>query len=533
MTATTSRWGGFAGRARTPAAIRWGGFAGSVATAASAYLGGSGFVRVPSVNPITLLSGERGVLLPICWVLGTALLIAAWWYGRHVLPSTRWALLTAGLWLLPVLPFLPLGSADVYSYACQGYVQHAGGDPYAMGVQEFGCPWLDSVATSWRDSPAPYGPLFLLLAAQVVGVAGDSLAAAVAGLRVVALAGLALAAIGLPVLARRAGADPAQAVWLILACPLVLVHLVSGAHNDALMIGLIVAGLALVAARRTPAWLVAGGVVLGLAVAVKATAVVVLPFAVLAAIARPPAPTRRGPLPEPAPRASLPEPGPLAPRASVSEPGPSAARALRAPLGALWRPAVLIGGGAVLATVGLSVLSGRGFGWVAGLLRSGDSVTWGSPSTAVGLTVEFLTGVDAVPVTRVLGVVLLAVILVVLCWRARAGGELPSAGLALAATVLCAPVFHPWYATWPLAVLAATGTGSQRGIDAEAATGSRPAGESRWLLGLCAFAATLTLPAGYNWALYTRIPGALVVTAVLLVLACRQALRLRRSRVLA
>ncbi len=463
----------------TPAVIRWGGFAGSLATAASAYLGGSGFVRVPSVNPITLLSGQRGVLLPICWVLGTALLTAAWWWGRHVLPSTRWALVTAGLWLVPVLPFLPLGSADVYSYACQGYVQHAGGDPYATGVQEFGCPWLGSVASSWRDSPAPYGPLFLLLAAQIVGLAGDSLAGVIAGLRVVALAGLALAAIGLPVLARRAGTDPAQAVWLVLACPLVLVHLVSGAHNDALMIGLIVAGLALVASRRAPARLVASGMVLGLAVAVKATAVVVLPFAVLAAVA----------------------------------PG--------TPLRALWRPATAIGGGAVLATVVTSVLSGRGFGWVAGLLRSGDSVTWGSPSTAVGLTVEFLTGADAVPVTRAIGVVLLAVILVVLWWRARADGALPGAGLALAATVLCAPVFHPWYATWPLAVLAATGTGS------------RPAAESRWLLGLCAFAATLTLPAGYNWALYTRLAGALVVTAALLVLAVRQVRRWRHRRVFA
>jgi hypothetical protein len=526
----------------TPAVIRWAGFAGSVATAATAYLGGSGFVRVPSVNPLTLLSGQKGVLLPVCWVLGTALLIGAWWYGRHVVPSTRWALITVGLWLVPVLPFLPLGSADVYSYACQGYVQHAGGDPYSIGVREFGCPWLGSVATSWRDSPAPYGPLFLLLAAQVVAFAGDSLAGVIAGLRLIALAGLALTAFGLPVLARRAGTDPARAVWMLLACPLVLIHLVSGAHNDALMVGLIVAGLALVASRApgprggpstaaagsaTLGWLVVGGAVLGLAVAVKATAVVVLPFAVLAAV--------------------------------------PAGTALRA----LWRPAGAIGGGVMLATGVLSLMSGRGLGWVAGLLRSGDSVTWGSPSTAVGLTVDFVAGLfgghtDAVPVTRAIGVVLLAPILAVLWWRARGdaalpgaalpgaavpstavpggavsggavsggavpgaavpggalpGGALRGAGLALAATVLCAPVFHPWYATWPLAVLAATGTGTRA--------------ESRWLLGLCAFAATLTLPAGYNWALYTRIPGAVVVTAGLVVLAAAGIRRLRDRKVFA
>jgi alpha-1,6-mannosyltransferase len=251
------------------------------------------------------------------------------------------------------------------------------------------------------------------------------------------------------------------------------------------MIGLIVAGLALVVSRPSLGWLVVGGAVLGLAVAVKATAVVVLPFAVL--IAAVPARSRK-------------------PDMSVRS------------VGELWRPAVALGGGLVLATGVLSVVSGRGFGWVAGLLRSGDSVTWGSPSTAVGLTVNFVAGlfgghIDAVPVTRAIGVALLAVILVGLWWRARRGGALPGAGLALAATVLCAPVFHPWYATWPLAILAATWPEPALSPD-----GTSPA-RTRWLLGLCAFASTLTLPAGYNWALYTRIPGALVVTAGLIVLA--------------
>lgn len=461
----------------TPLTVRWGGFAGSVAAAVTAHLGGAGPVRLPSVNPGTLLTGGRGVVLPVCWLLGTALLIAAWWYGRHVVPGVRWALLTAGLWFLPVLPFLPLGSADVYSYACQGWVQHTGGDPYAAGVAGSGCPWLASVATSWVDAPAPYGPLFLLLAGAAVAVAGTSLDAVVAGLRVIAVAGLVLTAAGVPVLARRAGVDPARAVWIVLACPLVLVHLVSGAHNDALLIGLIVTGLAAVRGRA-PGPLVAAGVLLGLAVAVKATAIVVVPFAVLTAL--PPA----------------------------------------APPRALVRPAALIGGGLVAATAVVTALSGRGLGWVAGLLRSGDTVAWTSPSTAVGLAVETVTGgrVDAVGVTRVIGVVLLAVLLVVLWWRARRGGALTGAGLALAATVLCAPVFHPWYATWPLAVLAAT------------VPDTAPAG--RWLLGLCAFAATLTTPAGYNWALYTRVPGALAVTAALVVPAVIFVRRARATEVL-
>jgi branched-subunit amino acid transport protein AzlD len=280
-------------------------------------------------------------------------------------------------------------------------------------------------------------------------------------------------------------------VWAVLACPLVLVHLVSGAHNDALMVGLLVCGLAVVASRPTSVAplagsgallagsgaLFGGGALLGLAVAVKATAVVVLPFAVLAA----------------------------------APPGSS--------VRALWRPAASIAGAAAAALALLSLVSGRGLGWIEGLLTSGETVAWTSPPTAVGWTVNTVAtalgaSLDAVPLVRLVAVVLLIVVLAVLWWRARRGDPLVGAGLALAATVLCAPVFHPWYATWPLAVLAAT----------------RPADSmllTRGVLLPCAVAATLTTPAGYNWALATRTPGSLLVTAgilVLAVLAARRAL---------
>src|SRR4029453_9287454 len=69
----------------------------------------------------------------------------------------------------------------------------------------------------------------------------------------------------------------AEAAWLGAITPLVAVHAVSGAHHDALVAGLLVAGLAL-AAREYPA---AARPAAGLAVSVKVTAIVALPFAVL------------------------------------------------------------------------------------------------------------------------------------------------------------------------------------------------------------------------------------------------------------
>jgi hypothetical protein len=232
--------------------------------------------------------------------------------------------------------------------------------------------------------------------------------------------------------------------------------------------------------------LLAAGALLGLAGAVKVTALVVLPFAVLAGM----------------PPGSL-----LRPVGSMAG-GAVEARTI-------LRPAALLAGGAVAALGAVSLVAGRGLGWVAGLLRSGDTITWTSPPTAVGLAINGLARIagrhiNAVPVTRALGVVVLAVLLVVLWLRTwRAGSPIPGAGLALAVTVLCAPVLHPWYAMWPLAVLAATPD------------------PPRWLLVACTVAATLTLPGGYNWAEATRLPGSMLMTAGLVFLA----LRARRIRV--
>jgi alpha-1,6-mannosyltransferase len=107
-----------------------------------------------------------------------------------------------------------------------------------------------------------------------------------------------------------------------------------------------------------------------------------------------------------------------------------------------------------------------------------------------------LIGPDAVPVTRILGIVALGVVLVILWWRARRGDALLYAGLALAATVVLAPVFHPWYAMWPLAALAVT---VRR--------------ETLWLVVPCLIASVLCLPDGYNLALAVKSQGAVLMTA--------------------
>ncbi|WFE57290.1 polyprenol phosphomannose-dependent alpha 1,6 mannosyltransferase MptB [Micromonospora sp. WMMD712] len=493
---------------------RWAGLLGAALLAVAGWLGGA-LPDLTGGTPAQVWRGPHGPAVLGCWLAGTALMVGAWWALRDGAPSGRWAYTTAGLWLLPLLATPPLGSRDVYSYACQGWSYAHGRDPYRLGVAAAGCPWLDSVAPIWRDTPAPYGPLFVLLAALAVTV-GGGLAGAVALLRLYAVAGVLLAAYCLPGLARAAGVPLRRAAWLALAAPLVGVHLVAGAHNDAVALGLLLAGLRVLLRRpaRSPApagvpvpagvlrptgglvparvlrpigGLASGGVLLlagallGLAVAVKATAVVALPFAALAAVAG--RPTWR----------------------------------------ALLRGGGWLAGGALAALLATSVASGLGLGWVKGLARSGDSAQWTSPPTAVGFVVDYAgewagRRPDAVPVTRAAGLLLLAATLVALwCWawrslRARDGVPqgaaapaarprvaLLGAGLALAATVALSPVFHPWYATWPLTLLAISVV--------------RPA-RTTWFVLPSAVAAVLTLPDGTNLARSTKAPGAIAMTAL-------------------
>ncbi|RLK12159.1 alpha-1,6-mannosyltransferase [Micromonospora sp. M71_S20] len=454
---------------------RWLGLAGSTLLAVAAFLGGAfpdGDLRP---TPVSIWQGPYGPLIIATWAVGTGAMAYAWWALRDRVPSTRWALLTVGLWLLPLLLTPPLGSRDVYAYACQGASYSAGLNPYEQGVSALPCPWLDTISYIWRDTSAPYGPLFVLLAGAVVKATG-SLVGSIVLFRLLALAGVGLTAACLPVLARRCGVPAGRAVWLAMGSPLIGVHLISGAHNDALMVGLLVAGLAVVVSRPgRPGPLLGGGVLLGLAVAIKVTALVVVPFAALAAIV-----------------------GAYSIRALVRDGG--------------W-----VVGGAVAAVVGATLATGLGFGWVTGLEQGGLVIAWTSPPTAVGQTVAYLAAPfgwhgDPLPATRGIGMAALALVLLWLWWRARTREPIWHAGLALAATVALAPLYHPWYWTWPLAVLAAT------------------ARRTGWFAVVAIVSSFLVLADGTGLPRYTKTVGAPLMTLFVIVVVVRLVRSARAAR---
>ena len=477
---------------RTPFALltvaRWSGFAGAVMLGIAAYLGGALPVPQPEwISPRTIWHTENGPASVILYIAGLILLILGWWWARSGALTVRWVTVTAVLWSLPLLVTPPLASRDVYPYSCQGEIFAAGIDPYRNGVAALPCEWLDLVTPMWRDTGAPYGAAFMAVTGLVAHLTG-TIWTSIAGFRAVAVVGLVLAAVSLPALARRAGADPARALWFGLATPLVGIHLLSGAHNDALMLGLFLAGLAVTprpATVRTAGWwwrLAAAGALIGLSVGVKGTALVVLPFAALLALG---VPFRWR---------------------------------------ALWPVAAVLTGGAVAALAGTTLAAGLDLGWLAALSSTGDSVVWQSPPTAAGLTVDWLARMAGFRlrtfgVFRVIGLVLLVPVLVVIWLRARRDQTdatvLHHAGLALAATLALSPVVNIWYMTWPIALLAIA------------------AASGRGLLGLTFVTVAgpfLIMPDGTGLAYFTRIPGAPLMLAFSIWFVVRLARRLREER---
>jgi alpha-1,6-mannosyltransferase len=347
---------------------------------------------------------------------GVVLLIAAWALLGPLLrgpqpPTPRALLLVLATWAAPLLLAPPLFSRDVYSYLAQGAMVEARMDVYAHGPSTLGGPLADEVAPVWQHTAAPYGPVFLAAASALSGLTSGELPAGLMGMRLLALAGVALMAAALPRLARHCGADPAAALWLGALNPLVLLHLVAGAHNDAMMLGLLGVGLVAALGGRP----VLGAVLITLAALVKAPAVLGLAAIVVLRM--------RG--------------------------GHRPARAIA--VTALASAAT---------TVAATAAAGTGYGWIAALNTPVSPHNWALTSLlgrATGALLERL-GSDlaplAVPVWHLIGLAVTAGMLLLIWLRLRPR-PVYALGLSLAAVAAFGPAIRPWYALWGLFLIAA------------------------------------------------------------------------------
>lgn len=179
-------------------------------------------------------------------------------------------------WVVPLLFAAPLASRDVYSYLMQGAMVRDGFDPYTEGASVNPGPFLLEVSQDWRNTTTPYGPLHLWMGQGVTTLVGDNVAAGVIAYKVISLIGFSAIAWAIPRIARELHGDPTLALWLGVANPVLLLHLIGGMHNESIMVGLVSCGLLLCLRHR----FVAGIMLVAVAVALKATAFIALPFIV-------------------------------------------------------------------------------------------------------------------------------------------------------------------------------------------------------------------------------------------------------------
>ncbi|MGD9621336.1 MAG: polyprenol phosphomannose-dependent alpha 1,6 mannosyltransferase MptB [Mycolicibacterium sp.] len=361
------------------------------------------------------------------------------------------------LWALPLLIAPPMYSKDVYSYLAQSEISLQGNDPYRVGPAPglgLGHVFTLSVPSLWRDTPAPYGPLFLWIGRGISAVTGENIVEAVLFHRLVVLLGVGMIVWATPRLARRCGVAEVSALWLGAANPLLFMHLVAGIHNEALMLGLMLAGtefaLRGISALKTgvrlipqpPAWprdrrqwgrwypmamLLLGAVLITASSQVKLPSLLALGFVAMA----------------------------------LGNHWGGTVKAFFVASGFLGAVSL-----AVMALIGWA--SGLGFGWLFTLGTANVVRSWMSPPTLLALgtgQVGILLGLGdhttaVLALTRAMGVSLIAVIVTWLLFAVFRGRLHPVGGLgvALGATVLLFPVVQPWYLLWAIIPLAAWAT---------------------------------------------------------------------------
>jgi Glycosyltransferase family 87 len=289
-------------------------------------------------------------------------------------------------------------SHDVYSYVDYARlgVRH-GLDPYVH--PPLAAPADPAYAkVTWTEATSAYGPLFTL---ATYPLAWLPVGAAVAVLKAVA----ALSVLGIACLAGRIaawrGADPLRAAAFVALNPLVLVHVVGGAHNDGLTMLLAMLAVAGILNGREAT----AGIALVAAVTTKLSAAFLAPFALLGSGSR------------------------------------GAGRLL---LGALG----------TATAIAVAAYLAFGWDWLHGFGLAGENQSRTS-HLSVPITTARLSGLDPDAVRLAAGLLFAALVAYLLVWTYRSGDWIRAAAWAALGLLLATAWLLPWYLIWllPLAAI--------------------------------------------------------------------------------
>src|SRR6201990_1286307 len=145
-------------------------------------------LNLPSrIQTVSLTMTTTGaVMMALAWLMLGRFALGKRRMSRGELDRTLW------LWVLPLLIAPPMYSKDVYSYLAQSQISINGLDPYKVGpATGLGLDHVFtlSVPSLWRETPAPYGPLFLWIGRGISSLTGQNIVAAVLCHRLVVLIG--------------------------------------------------------------------------------------------------------------------------------------------------------------------------------------------------------------------------------------------------------------------------------------------------------------------------------------------------------
>ncbi len=361
-------------------------------------------------------------LCAILVVLGGATLVVAWLLLGPIVrgrpEGVRTVIQVAIVWALPLLATVPLFSRDVFAYVGQGRLRLNGYSPYSDAIATVSG-WNNlGVDQMWVNSPTPYGPIFVWIEELIVNLVGvDSPDAAIAVFRAIAVVSVVATGYFAWRLARQRNLDEATVLWVVSASPLVLFNFVVAAHNDALMLALLLAGIYFASTRRY----VLGVLFVTASIAIKPAALLALPII------------------------------------GLLWAGTDTRWKTRAKY---WAISFGISAG-ILGVIGLA-LDVR-FDWIFALSTPGAVLHWFTPAGSVanassqiaaslGWDPGFVIGLDK----TVFLVIAVAVIAYLMTTRLPIQ-PLTRLTLAFATLLFSSPIIYPWYAFWVLALWAILG----------------------------------------------------------------------------
>lgn len=345
---------------------------------------------------------------------------------------------TLAAWSLPLVFTAPLFTQDIYSYLANGSIVAQGLSPYEAGpVELLGAddPLARSVPFIWAQSPSPYGPVGLGIAGVISHLTGDGIIFGVLAHRIVSLLGITAMAWALAKLARRCRVAPETALWLGVLNPVVMLHLLGGIHNEAILLGFLLVGMELTfrgieSTSRNKRWalLVASGFLIACAGMVKVTGFVALGFA-----------------------------------------GMLLAKYLADKGMRHWIAVVTAAGFYLVVLIAsivvVTVVTGIDLGWIGAQGGAATIRSWLSLTTALGVSSGFIGALlglgdhteSILVLTRSLGVLVSGIFLLRMLFATFRGAIHPVGGLGMAMLVLVIffPVVHPWYLLWAIVPLAA------------------------------------------------------------------------------